>query len=113
MQVAVKNQSVVDYIKNDNRFHHIIFKIAGHETIWNIIANSRAHYNRVLVLDLQRPGILSKSYEEHLEIIRCIENGLEKELRAVLISHHDTEDTQNRALEIRKAFPDYFPVEIF
>lgn len=108
MSTAVKNHDVVRYIRADNEFHRAIFSFAGHEMIWSIIANSRAHYNRVLVLDLSRPNILEKSYQEHLDIIDCIENGDANRLCTILDVHHDHKDNTERESAIRTRFPEYF-----
>ena len=111
MSQAVKHKDVVGYIKNDNAFHNAIFAVAGHEMIWEIISNSRAHYNRMLVLDLKRPGILEKSFQEHQDIIRTIEQGNEDELAKILDRHHDHRDMPEREREIRAMFPEYFAHE--
>lgn len=111
MSQAVKRADVVGYIKNDNAFHNAIFAVAGHEMIWEIISNSRAHYNRMLTLDLQRPGVLEKSYQEHQDIVAAIEAGDEAGLAAILDRHHDHKDMQTREKEIRALFPAYFENE--
>ena len=111
MTQAVKHGDVVGYIKNDNAFHNAIFEVAGHEMIWEIIANSRAHYNRMLVLDLKRPGMLEKSFQEHLDIIEAIEQGDEKRLSEILDHHHDHHEMPEREREIRAMFPEYFANE--
>ena len=108
MSQAVRHKDVVGYIKNDNAFHNAIFAVAGHEMIWEIISNSRAHYNRMLVLDLKRPGILEKSFQEHQDIVRTIEQGNEEELEKILDRHHDHRDMSEREREIRAMFPEYF-----
>lgn len=111
MSQAVKRRDVVGYIKNDNAFHNAIFAVAGHEMIWEIISNSRAHYNRMLTLDLQRPGVLEKSYQEHLDIAAAIEQGDEQALAGILDRHHDHQDMAEREKEIRAMFPAYFENE--
>lgn len=111
MSQAVKHKDVVGYIKNDNAFHNAIFAVAGHEMIWEIISNSRAHYNRMLVLDLKRPGILEKSFQEHQDIVRTIAEGNEDELSTIMDRHHDHRDMPEREQEIRAMFPEYFAHE--
>lgn len=111
MTQAVKRRQPAEYIKNDNAFHRAIFAQAGHEQIWDIISNSRAHYNRVLMLDMQRPGILDKSLQEHMNILNCIEAGDEAALAQILDVHHDHKNDQAWENEIRKQFPQYFAEE--
>ncbi|MGI6118064.1 MAG: GntR family transcriptional regulator [Bilifractor sp.] len=108
MKKAIKNKDVRGYIQNDNSFHAAIFRAAGHEMTWDIIADSRAHYNRVLTLDLRRKGIMRKSLNEHLEMIRLIREGKEEELVRLMDIHHDYSSMDQRESELRKEFPDYF-----
>lgn len=108
MRSAMKKNDVVDYIKQDNRFHGIMFKYSGHGMIWNIISNSRAHYNRVLMLDLARPGKLAGSLAEHLEMVKAIETGDELGLELILDNHHDHNMDKAFEAEIRSLYPQYF-----
>lgn len=108
MSQAVKQRDVVGYIRNDNAFHDAIFSVAGHQMIWEIISNARAHYNRMLTLDLQRPGTLDKSLKEHQDIVATIESGDEAALAAILDRHHDHNDMKERERAIREQFPEYF-----
>lgn len=108
MSKAVKNQDVKAYIQSDNAFHNTIFEVAGHEMVWEIIANSRAHYNRVLTLDLRRPGILEKSFREHMDILKYIKSGDGVALNELMEQHHDYRDMPEREKEIREMFPEYF-----
>lgn len=109
MRSAIKRADVAEYIRQDNRLHGIIFELAGHEMIWNIISNSRAHYNRVLMLDLQGEGRLDHSLEEHEEMVACIESGDRKRLDEIMANHHDHNPGPEFAQEIRAKYPEYFP----
>lgn len=109
MRAAIKRNDVAEYIRQDNSLHGYIFRFAGHEMIWNIISNSRAHYNRVLMLDLQREGKLDHSYREHEEMVACIESGDRKGLDEILSRHHDHNPNPDFEKEIRERFPKYFP----
>ena len=108
LQKAVNRGNVVDYIINDNKFHKTIFQIAGHEMTWSIISDSRAHYNRVLTLDLRRNGVMEKSLEEHRRMVEMIADGREKELLALLDMHHDYIHMRERERQLRAEFPAYF-----
>lgn len=109
MQSAVRKNAVAEYIRHDNLLHGAMFNYAGHGSIWTIISNSRAHYNRVLMLDLQRPGKLAESLAEHDTLIECIESGDESRLRNILDTHHDHQMEHAYEDEIRGLYPDYFP----
>lgn len=108
MRAAIKRGDVAEYIKQDNSMHGVIFKFAGHGMIWNIISNSRAHYNRVLLLDLKRPGKLENSLSEHEEMVACIESGYVDGLDAILDRHHDHKMDAEFEETIRELYPEYF-----
>lgn len=109
MRSAIKRGDVAEYIRQDNALHGVIFRLAGHESIWTIISNSRAHYNRVLMLDLQGEGKLEYSFQEHQDMINCIESGNRKDLDKILAHHHDHNPTREFEFEIRQKYPQYFP----
>lgn len=56
MRAAVKKKNAMEYLKTDREFHKALFAYGHHELIWDIIATSRAHYNRFVILDLQLEG---------------------------------------------------------
>lgn len=108
MRAAIKRADVAEYIKQDNSLHGVIFKYAGHGMIWNIISNSRAHYNRVLLLDLQRSGKMESSLAEHEEMIACMESGDIDGLEKILDRHHDHKMDSAFEDTIRGLYPEYF-----
>ena len=110
MEKAVKKNDVIEYIRNDNTFHRTIFRAADHELTWDIISDSRAHYNRVLTLDLRREGKMEKSLDEHRKMVEMIRAGAEKELMALLDIHNDFTHMPQREQELRAEFPAYFEV---
>ena len=107
MENAVRDKDVLKYIRLDNSFHKAIFRMAGHSAIWDIISNSRAHYNRVCFLDLMLPGHLEKSYEDHCNIADYIQIGDFRSLSHLLETHNDYNGLEHD--KIRESFPEYFP----
>lgn len=89
MKQAVDKDDLIGYLQHDDAFHCAIFKFAGHELIWNVIANTRAHYIRLLMLDMAFPHILEESYQQHQDYIRLIGEGDEESLLKLLTVHHD------------------------
>jgi Transcriptional regulators len=108
MRSAIKRDDVAEYIRQDNKFHAQIFAYAGHEMVWNIISGSRAHYNRVLMLDLRSPGKLEASYQDHEQLAEYIESGDEKSLTVLLEKHHDHNMDDEYKERIQNRFPEYF-----
>ncbi len=106
MEYTIKQQDIVSYIKLDNEFHRLLFSVNGHEPIWNIISNTRAHYIRFLMLDMGFPNSLEESYLDHQRIVEYILNGNKNELKKLLDAHHD-HMTMKRESQIRKNHPEF------
>jgi len=106
MQVAIKKNNPIEYLKKDKEFHKAMFAYNHHELIWDVISSSRAHYNRVVVLDLQLEGRLEFSYRQHCDILKYIAEGDKPNLLAILDAHHDHNGMDYDLIE--RTFPDYF-----
>ncbi len=103
---AIEAKDVIEFMKYDDEFHHILFGLAGSYEIWRIISNTRAHHTRFRVLDLQLPSGIQSSYEEHKQIVDLIQSGKRAELKAILDLPHDTE-LMNKSVIVSK-YQDYF-----
>lgn len=109
MSLALKREDPIEYIRQDAEFHRAIFAYSNHEMIWDVIANTRAHYVRTLVLDMSLPSSLLKSYESHQMIVECIKNGDKQKLLEVLDEHHDYKINPVDE-ELMEKYPDYFKI---
>lgn len=107
MDYAVKNKEIMGYIKLDDEFHRLLFSYDNHEAIWNIIANSRMHYIRFLMLDMMFPHSLEESYKDHQKIIDYIKNGEAEKLLQVLDTHHD-HNNMKRESQIIEKYSEFF-----
>ncbi len=107
MSLALKREDSIEYIIQDAEFHRAIFAYSNHEMIWDVIANTRAHYVRTLVLDMSLPSGLKKSYESHHMIVACIQKGDKEKLLEVLDEHHDYK-VSHVDEELMAKYPDYF-----
>ena len=74
LQGAAENEnSVNDFIKYDNNFHRLIFRIAGKENIWNMVLGINHHYERFRSLvNLQGENNIQHLYEEHRMIFEAL-----------------------------------------
>lgn len=107
MRQALKKKDIIEYILNDDAFHRSIFAAAGREPIWNVISATRAHYIRVLMLDLTLPSTLEESYQDHERIVQLVGRGALDDLLAILNTHHD-HTAMKREPEILAKFRSYF-----
>ena len=107
MNLALNREDTLEYIRQDAEFHRTLFAFADHEKIWDVIATTRAHYVRCLVLDMKLPLSLKKSYESHRQIVNCIRLGEKEQLAEILEEHHDYKLSAADE-ELIRQYPDYF-----
>lgn len=100
------DNDIVEFLELDNDFHRIIFQMAKHETIWDIISTTRIHYNRFRVLKMYEPQMFRKVFNEHCEIIKIIENADKSSCEAILKEHHFS--GLDNAGVIQGKYPEYF-----
>ena len=106
MKQALGKNDTVNYIKADAMFHKAIFRNTGHDSIWNVIENTRSHYVRFLMLDMNFPDTLASSYQQHLDIVSQIASGEAGKLRKTLEIHHDHKYLE-KSEDIISKFPEY------
>ncbi len=104
-ELVDESGTVEEFLELDNEFHRLIFEVAGHETIWDIISTTRIHYNRYRVLTMYEPEMLRKVYNEHFEIVELIENK-KADCFSILKRHHYSGLDHSEVL--KEKYPDYF-----
>ena len=61
--------------ENDNKFHIEIFRIAGHQNLWQDMVNSTINFDRVRIMsNLRASGDVREVYDYHCEIVKQLEN---------------------------------------
>lgn len=70
----------------DDEFHRRICEIAGHEYVWSLIREQKAHMDRVRFISLTI-GAAQKAYEDHLELIAALRKRDRAQLEATLKEH--------------------------
>lgn len=105
-----KQQNALDSDKGDfhaldEEFHEIICVQAGHEHVWFLIREQKAHLDRIryLTLSKERRGIVTK---EHMDILAAIKDG-DAETAEIRLRAH-IEDVLREAEQIQDCYPDYF-----
>lgn len=108
LQGAAENEnSVNDFIKYDNNFHRLIFRIAGKEKIWNMVLGINHHYERFRSLvNLQGENNIQHLYEEHRMIFDAL---TKKDTQALetIFSKHIYDGFKNSSAMLVK-YSDYF-----
>lgn len=103
---AGRKGDVPGWFATDEDLHRRLVEIGGHPKVWPIVSTAKAHLDRVRMLALTEPGILSGAYEDHRVLVSRV---LGKERRKA-------DETMARHLRIapdllelvERHHPDYF-----
>ena len=95
-------------IEFDDKFHQMIFTIAGQELSWNVIEGMGGHYRRVRLLVKHFDEVTNRALKQHEEIVSALE---EKDyLKAQAIARNHVRKISAEVEMIREKYPDYFRV---
>ncbi len=107
--VYYKERKYVEFVQCDDRFHKLLFDVAGQQLSWEIISNFNGHYNRMRILTIQNEDTITGTIEQHVKIVDLMEQGngdsVQKELR-----NHVRKLLYEKAGLLEK-YPDYFVLE--
>lgn len=103
---AGAGRDISRWFETDQTLHRTLLEVAGHRRAWTIVSSARAHLDRVRLLSLPDPALLSTLHAQHTEIVELVAVGdvgaaddlLARHLRLVL-------DVLG---PLRARFPDYF-----
>lgn len=95
------------FIISDNRFHHTLYELAGKKNISTFFNVINSQYERFRTfINLGGKGDLTRLYNDHAEIARCIADKEFEQLQD-RISHHIYDGFNASALEIHR-HPEFF-----
>jgi len=81
---AFQTNDFFDILQKDNEFHNKIIKLSGNNEIFPIIDSLKKRIQRMELYFFKNAREKEKSYEEHLEILKALEEkDLEKSIRAL------------------------------
>jgi GntR family transcriptional regulator, rspAB operon transcriptional repressor len=97
------------WFATDEDLHRTLLEIGGHPRVWPIVSSAKAHLDRVRMLSLPDPTILSELLSQHRAIVDFVVAKQRKNADSVL-SHH-----LRIALDIlqplEEEHPDYFVLD--
>lgn len=70
----------------DDDLHRRICKIAGHEYVWALIKEQKAHMDRVRFISLTI-GAAQRAYDDHVELLAALRSGNRAKLEETLNEH--------------------------
>lgn len=101
------NETAFEYLRCDNEFHAMTYRIAGEDLAADVINNTMAHYNRLrLLIDLDY-SYKGRTVTTHEQLIQLIEKKDREGYRELLGKHvgyftHDIENIRNQNPELFK-----------
>ncbi len=87
MKELCERRDIEGYMKRNLEFHSIIFRSSENSWMINILENLHSHTNRFILNALYIPRRIEKSAQEHLDILRYIEEGNEKGVEKAISAH--------------------------
>ncbi len=95
-----------EYYPKDNRFHQLIFEIAGEVLAWRTIEDVTSHYNRIRLLYGKIDGAEQSIIEEHEQIVAAARKRDVEGMRKVVIEHSNNLLEQVKSMS--KQYPQFF-----
>ena len=95
---------------NDNAFHIEIFRIAGHQNLWQDLVNSTINFDRVRIMsNLRSVPDVKKVYQYHCEIVKYLEEKNVEKAKEAFIDHIGI--ALNKIEQVKEKYRDYFVEE--
>ena len=80
-------EEAYEYLKADNMFHMVTYRVTKEDLASEIIGNMMVHYNRIrLLMDLDDNN-KNRTVADHASLVECVERNDREGYRAYLIRH--------------------------
>jgi DNA-binding GntR family transcriptional regulator len=113
MEGLIENQDAafeaggyIEFVDNDDRFHHTFFKTAGQDLGWEVLRNMSGHYHRVRLLTIRLKGIGKGVVGQHRKLLAALRKKDTTAARELLKDHLHKLDAEEELL--KREFPAYF-----
>lgn len=80
-------EEAYEYLRHDNLFHMVTYRVAKQDLAASIIGNSMIHYNRIRLLMDMDDNNKNRTVADHASLIECVEDRDREGYRAYLIRH--------------------------
>ena len=105
MEFAAKEKNWVDYAKIDYDFHRELYRLAGHEDLWDMIQNYMPHYTRTRFFCETVHDEADSTIQDHREYLEALRKPSASKLKKIIDIHCDV--NLSRAYK-QQAFPNYY-----
>ena len=80
-------EEAYEYLKADNMFHMVTYRVAKEDLASEIISNMMVHYNHIRLLMDLADNNKNRTVADHASLIECVERNDREGYRAYLIRH--------------------------
>ena len=105
MEYAAKEKNWVDYAAIDYNFHRDLYRLAGHEELWDMIQNYMPHYTRTRFFCETVHDEADSTIEDHRQYLAALRSRSASALKKIIDIHCDV--NLSRAYK-QQAFPNYY-----
>jgi len=105
-QEAAEQQDVLTFLKLDEQFHQKVLKLAGNETLLEVVYHMRVHLNRYRYLAMKEFKLTKQLVQEHAELFHTLTAGNPSAVKQLLEKHLNKLEGEIPLL--REKFPAYF-----
>lgn len=95
-----------DFYIRDNRFHQLVFEVAGEELAWATIEAVTSHYNRIRLLHMKLYGVEPSVLKEHGQMVDAARN-LDVEAMRKVVNEHSL-NLLDYVKNMPKQYPHFF-----
>jgi DNA-binding GntR family transcriptional regulator len=103
---AGERGDLVEWFSTDEQLHRALLEIAGHPKTWSVVSSIKAHLDRVRMLSLPDPEILSSMHDQHATLIDHILAKRTQQADKLLTQH--LRGVLGVLEPLEKQHPDYF-----
>lgn len=103
---AGERGDLIEWFSTDEQLHRALLEIAGHPKTWSVVSSIKAHLDRVRMLSLPEPEILSSMHGQHSTLVDHVVGKRTQQADKLLTQH--LRGVLGVLEPLEKQHPDYF-----
>ncbi|TCC61125.1 GntR family transcriptional regulator [Kribbella pittospori] len=106
---AGERGDLIEWFSTDEQLHRALLEIAGHPKTWSVVSSIKAHLDRVRMLSLPEPEILSSMHGQHATLVDHVVAKRTQQADKLLTQH--LRGVLGVLEPLEKQHPDYFQLD--
>lgn len=99
-------QDTRGFLRTDDAFHSVFFQATNHPFSLDKVLNMSGHYLRIRLLSLVEADIREKTYEQHHELLRMLQDKSQTNFQDIVDLHISKK--QDEEIRMARKYPDLF-----